>query len=65
MSRESCIKLINDLIKETENEIFLRKSQCSIKGFNINKEIDSKLKKLNTRKYVLYETRDFIIERKN
>lgn len=64
MSRESCIKLINDLIKETENEIFLRKSQCEIKGFNINKEIDSKLKKLNTRKYVLYETRDFIIEGK-
>lgn len=62
MKQESYLKLVNDLIKEVENEIFLKKSQCEIPGFNLNNEIDNELKKLNMKKYLLCELREFLLE---
>lgn len=62
MKQESYLKLVNDSIKEVENEIFLKKSQCEIPGFNLNNEIDNELKKLNKKKYLLCELREFLLE---
>lgn len=63
MSVNSCIKLINDLIEEIDNNIFIKKSQCSLSGFNLNNEFDKKIQNLYKKKYILLEIREILLER--